>query len=79
LNDILSSSGRERISGDVLTDVDAWHLKEYLEDCLTFERYDLYEANSYDLGHIEIEGEFFARSVTMNYRQILYDVVALSR
>lgn len=78
LNDILSSQGKERIELEVLTDIEVSKLEEYLDDCLTFERYDLYEKNEYDLHDIEIEGEFFARSLTMNFRSILYDIVCLN-
>jgi HrpA-like RNA helicase len=77
LNDILSSSGKEKIQREMLSDVSVSRLEEYLDECLTFERYDLYEANEFDLRDIEIEGEFFARSLTINYRKILYDIVVL--
>jgi HrpA-like RNA helicase len=79
LNDVLTSLNKETIPREILTDVAVSRLEEYLDDCLTFERYDLYERNEYDLRDIEIESEFFARSLRMNYRPILYDIVVLER
>jgi HrpA-like RNA helicase len=77
LNDILSSSGLETIPREVLTDVPVSSLEEYLSECLTFAKYDFFELNQHDIHDLEIEGEFFARSLRMNYRPILYDIVAL--
>jgi HrpA-like RNA helicase len=77
LNDMLSSTGKEKIPREVLTDVKVSKLYSYLDNCLTFDRYDLYERDKYDIRDIEIEGEFFARSITMNYRPILYDIVVV--
>jgi HrpA-like RNA helicase len=77
LNDLLRSSKREPIPKEVLVDPVNVNLKPYLEDCLSFERFDLYERNEFDLRDIFIEGQFFARAVTMNYRRILFDIVAM--
>ena len=79
LNDLLASSGKELLPKGVATDPNVSRLKSYLEDCLSYERFELYEKRDYDLRDIVIEGQFFARSVTMNYRRILFDVVALGR
>ena len=76
LNDLLLSSKKEPIPREVLVDPDIAKLESYLEDCLSFEKFDLYEKNQYDLRDIVIEGQFFARSVMMNYRRILFDIVA---
>lgn len=77
LNDLLSSSDREPIPKEVMTDPNVHRLRSYLEDCLSYEKFELYEKRDYDLRDIVIEGQFFARSVTMNYRRILFDVVAM--
>ncbi len=78
LNDMLSSKGKEQLSGEVATEIPFPKLEEYLEDCLTFQRFGLHEADDYNLRDIVIEGEFFARGITMNYREILFDIVAES-
>ena len=77
LNDMLVSSKKKPIPKEVFVNPDMGLLETYLDDCLSFERHELYEAGAYDLRHLEIEGAFLARSVTMNYRQILFDIVAL--
>jgi HrpA-like RNA helicase len=77
LNDLLLSWNKETIPKEVLVDPDVFKLKPYLEDCLSFEKFDLYEKREYDLD-VLIEDEFFARRVTMNYRPILFDVVAMN-
>lgn len=84
LNDILRERRSEKwtISREILTDVENERLRPYLEDCLTFERFYLHEAAEFGLGDdalgsISIEGDFFARSLKMNYRKILYDIVAM--
>ena len=76
LNDVLGK--REKIPRTVLTEVNSFDLEEYLKDCLTFERFYLHEAKEFGLDNIKIEGDFFARSFTINFRKILYDVVALN-
>jgi HrpA-like RNA helicase len=78
LNDILSQSKKEPIAREVLVDLGVSELRPYLQDCLSFEKFDLYEKREYDLGDLLIEDEFFARTVTMNYRPILYDIVAMN-
>jgi hypothetical protein len=62
---------------EVLVDPDMSNLESYLEDCLSFERFDLHEASEYDLRRVDVEGPFFARSIMMNYRRILFDIVAM--
>ncbi len=76
LNDLLLSSEKEPIPREVLVDPDILELRRYLEGCLSFEKFDLYEKREYDLRDIVIEGQFFARTVTMNHKRILFDVVA---
>src|SRR5213594_3797651 len=78
LNDLLRSSMKEPIPEGVVVDADVFKLKPYLEDCLSFEKFGPKERNGRDLHGMKIEGRFFARAVTMNYRRILFDVVALN-
>jgi HrpA-like RNA helicase len=79
LNDLLRSSKDEQLPKEVVVDPDLNSLEAYLTDCPSFERYDYYERGDYDLRSIIIEGRFYARSVTVNFRKILFDVVALER
>ena len=76
LNDLLSPK-REKIPREVLSDLDQSFLSEYLKDCLTFEKYYLHEAQEFGIDNVKIDDEFFARSITMNFRKILYDIVAM--
>jgi HrpA-like RNA helicase len=78
LNDLQKASDKEPIPKEVLVDPDINRLEQYLEDCLSFERFDLREASEYDLRRLHLEGPFYARSVTMNYRRILFDLVAMN-
>jgi HrpA-like RNA helicase len=78
LNDLLKSWKWKEIPKEVLVDLDVFKLKPYLGDCLSFEKFGLHERAEYDLDNILIEDEFFARRITMNYRPILFDVVAMN-
>jgi HrpA-like RNA helicase len=78
LNDLLVASKKGLIPKDVLTDPDVLRLESYLQDCLSFERYDRHEASQFDLRRLYVEGRFYAKSITMNYRRILFDIVALN-
>ncbi|MGI0084058.1 MAG: hypothetical protein ACREBQ_03150, partial [Nitrososphaerales archaeon] len=78
LNDVLGSKGKQKIPGEVLCDIDPFKLEPYLSECLTFEKFGLHERRDYNLDDFDIRGSFFARSITMNYRKILFDVVALN-
>jgi HrpA-like RNA helicase len=79
LNDILSKEGKPEIEKEILSELEKGsRLEDYLKDCLTFERYYLHEAQEFGLDQMKIEGDFFARSLTMNYRKILFDIVALN-
>jgi len=53
-------------------------LKPYLENCLSFERFRRDERNSRDLRDMKIQGQFYARALTINYRRILFDIVGLN-
>ncbi len=79
LNDMLLSSGKEAIKGEVLVDPNVSRLEPYLEDCLSFEKFDEHQKNENDLREMTIEGPFFARTLTINYRHFLFDVVATGR
>ncbi|MDA4124524.1 MAG: helicase-related protein [Thaumarchaeota archaeon] len=77
LNDLLRTSNLEPIPKEVVVDPPIFKLKPYLEDCLSFEMYDSNERNENDLRDIVVPGQFFARSFMMNYRRILFDMVAV--
>ena len=76
LNDLLESSEKDRIPNEVVVDPESSKLVSYVEECLSFERFNLHEKAEYDLRNLVIEGPFYARGITMNYRRILFDVVA---
>jgi hypothetical protein len=78
LNDLLLSSKKKPIPKEVAVDADVNKLRPYLEDCLSFERFSPNERNRHDLREMNIEGPFFARTLTMNYRRILFDIVAMN-
>jgi HrpA-like RNA helicase len=78
LNDLLLSSEKEPIPREVLVNPDISELRWYLDDCLSFEKFHLHQKNQYDLHGITVEGQFYARTVTMNHRLILFDVVSMN-
>ncbi len=78
LNDLLRSSKKKPIPKEVAVDTDVVKLKPYLEDCLSFERFGPNERYGHDLREMNIKGQFFARTLTMNYRRILFDIVAVN-
>ena len=78
LNDLLLSSGREPIPAEVVANADAFKLRPYLEDCLSFEKFEQHEKREHNLHDMTIEGQFFARTLTINYRRILFDIVAMN-
>lgn len=78
LNDMLVASEKEPISNEVVANPDVFRLRPYLEDCLSFERFELHERNQHDLHEMTVEGPFFARTLTINYRRILFDIVAMN-
>ncbi|MDG7006041.1 MAG: hypothetical protein JRM86_03815 [Nitrososphaerota archaeon] len=77
LNDVLVASARETIPPEVVVNPDPSALCRYLEDCLSFERFELHQKREFNLQEMTIEGPFYARSLTINYRKILFDVVAM--
>jgi HrpA-like RNA helicase len=78
LNDLLLSSEEEPIPEKVVSDLYVFKLRPYLEDCLSFEKFGLHEKNEHNLRDMIIEGPFFARSLTINYRRILFDIIAMN-
>jgi HrpA-like RNA helicase len=78
LNDLLSSSKKRLIPKEVVVDADVTDLKPYLENCLSFEKFRPDEKNGRDLRDMRIKGQFFARALTINYRRILFDIVAMN-
>ena len=79
LNDLLIASKAEPIPSEVVVDPSLDRLEAYMADCLSFERYDYHEKGAFELKSMVIEDRFYARSVTVNFRKILFDVVALER
>jgi HrpA-like RNA helicase len=77
LNDILSSSKKRLIPKEVVVDADVIKLKPYLENCLSFERFGPHERKGHEFKEMSIEGQFYARTLTINYKRILFDIVAL--
>lgn len=78
LNDLLLSRKEEPIPGEVLADPDGRMLESYLMDSLSFERFEAYERDEYDLRDLFIEDRFYARSLMVNHRRILFDIVAIN-
>ena len=76
LNDLLEAAKEELIPAEVVVDQDIGLLESYLGDCLSFERFELHQKREFDLQDLYIDGHFYARSVTVNFRKILFDVVA---
>jgi HrpA-like RNA helicase len=77
LNDLLQASKKKPIPKEVLVDADVNKLKHYLEDCLSFERFGPHEKRGHEFQEMSIHGPFYARALTINYRRILFDIVAL--
>jgi HrpA-like RNA helicase len=78
LNDLLSESNKRPIPREIVIDADVNKLKHYLEDCLSFERYGPHEKKGHEFAEMRIHGPFYARALTINYRRILFDIVALN-
>jgi HrpA-like RNA helicase len=79
LNDLLLPAQGEQVPEGVVADLHVFKLRPYLEDCLAFEKFELYEKKEHNLREMVIEGPFYARSVTINYRRILFDIVAMNQ
>jgi HrpA-like RNA helicase len=77
LNDLLSASKKRPILKEVVVEADPIELKPYLENCLTFERFGPHERRGHEFKEMSIEGPFYARALTINYRRILFDIIAM--
>ena len=78
LNDLLSASKKRPIPKEVVVDADPIKLKPYLENCLSFERFGPHERKGHEFKEMSIEGPFYARALTINYRRILFDIIAMT-
>ena len=78
LNDLLSASKKRPVLKEVVVDADPIKLKPYLENCLSFERFGPRERNGREFKEMSIEGSFYARALTINYRRILFDIIAMN-
>ena len=78
LNDLLSASKKRPILKEVVVDADPIKLKPYLENCLSFERFGPHERKGHEFKEMSIEGPFYARALTINYRRILFDIIAMT-
>ncbi len=78
LNDLLSASKKRPILKEVVVDADPIKLKPYLENCLSFERFGPHERKGREFKEMSIEGSFYARALTINYRRILFDIIAMN-
>src|SRR6266571_2114937 len=78
LNDLLGSSKKRLIPKEVVVDADVNKLRSYLENCLSFEKFRPDERSKHDLRDMRIEGSFFARALTINYKRILFDIVGVN-
>src|SRR6266581_8266810 len=77
LNDLLRVAKKQPIDEEVAADADVNKLKPYLENCLSFEKFGLHEKKGHEFQEMTIQGPFFARTLTINYRRILFDIVGL--
>jgi len=78
LNDLLRESKKQPIPKEVVVDADVSKLKMYLENCLSFERFGPHEKKGHEFQEMTIPGPFYARALTINYRRILFDIVAVN-
>jgi len=78
LNDLLRESKKQPIPKEIVIDADVSKLKLYLENCLSFERFGPHEKKGHEFQEMSIPGPFYARALTINYRRILFDIVAVN-
>jgi HrpA-like RNA helicase len=78
LNDLLISSNKEPIPKEVLVNINSFKLKPYLQGCFSFERFEMHQKGEHNLREMVIEGQFFARTLTINYRRFLFDIVSMN-
>jgi HrpA-like RNA helicase len=78
LNDLLTESKKKPIPREVVVDAEVTRLRLYLENCLSFQRFGPHERKGHEFKEMSIEGPFYARALTINYRRILFDIVAMN-
>src|SRR5213594_3825719 len=78
LNDLLREAKKQPIPKEVVVDADVGNLRIYLENCLSFERFGPHEKKGHEFQEMSIPGPFYARALTINYRRILFDIVAVN-
>jgi HrpA-like RNA helicase len=78
LNDLLNQSRKKPIPKEVVVDADPNRLKPYLENCLSFERFGPRDRKGHEFKEMNIDGPFYARAFTINYRRILFDIIAMN-
>ena len=78
LNDLLGASRKKPIPKEVVVDAEVPRLRRYLEECLSFERFGPHEKKGHEFQQMSIPGPFYARALTINYRRILFDIVAVN-
>ena len=78
LNDLLEGAKKPAIAREVVVDEDVGRLRPYLENCLSFERFGPHERRGHEFREMSVEGPFYARAFTINYRRILFDIVAMN-
>lgn|GEM_PF-475886 len=78
LNDLLREAKKQPIDKEVVVDADVNRLKPYLENCMSFERFGPHEKKGHEFQDMTIPGPFYARALTINYRRILFDIIAVS-
>jgi len=78
MNDLLRESKKQPIPKEVVVDADVSKLKLYLENCLSFQRFGPHEKKGHEFQEMSIPGPFYARALTINYRRILFDIVAVN-
>ena len=78
LNDLLEGSKKQPIPREIVVDMDVRRLRPYLEDALSFQRFGPREKRGHEFREMSIPGPFYARAFTINYRRILFDIVAMN-
>jgi len=77
LNDLLYAAKKNVIPREVVVDIDPGRLRSYLQNCLSFEKFGPRESKGREFKEMRIEGPFYARALTINYRRILFDMIGM--
>jgi len=78
LNDMLTEASKKTIPREVVVDAAPNRIRPYLENCRSFERYGPHERKGHEFKEMSLDGPFYARAFTINYRRILFDIVAMN-